>query len=130
MTIATRLRARPLPLVLMLASALAGCVTPPPTPDMRAMSRAMPVPSGLVSFRLDDNRVFLPMTLVAADGRERSALALMNMGFAGPALSNALYRDLGVGEGRPLRMRVGRTEIVIDPRTVQPESEVLGFPIA
>ena len=127
MPIASRLRARPLPLVLMLASALAGCVTPPPTPDMSVMSRTIPTPSGPVSFRLDDNRVFVPVTLVAADGRERSALALMNMGFAGPALSNALYRELSVGEGRPLRMRVGRTEIDIDPQTVQPESEVLDF---
>ena len=38
-----------------------------------------------------------------------------------------LYRLLGVAEGRPLRMRIGRSEIAIDPRTVQPESEVLDF---
>ncbi len=80
-----------------------------------------------MTFQLDDNRVFVPVTLVGADGRERSALALMNTGFAGPALSNALYRDLGIGEGRPLRMRIGGTEIAIDPRTIQPESEVLDF---
>ncbi len=127
MTIAPRLRVRALPLVLVLTSALAGCVTPPPTPDMGEASQATPTPSGPVTFQLDDNRVFVPVTLIGADGRERNALALMNMGFAGPALSNALYRDLGIDEGRPLRMRIGGTEIAIDPRTVQPESEVLDF---
>ena len=126
MTIATRLRARTLSLVLMLGPTLAGCVTPPPTPDMRgsgpAIAASRPVP-----FRLDDNRVFVPVTVIAADGRERRTLALMNTGFAGPTLSNALYRDFRVGERQPLRMRVGTVEIAIDPRTVQPESEVLDF---
>ncbi|WP_158913487.1 hypothetical protein [Caulobacter sp. S45] len=128
MTVATRLRVRTLPLALALGTAtLASCVVPPPTPDMRQASRATPTSSGPVPFQLDDNRVFVPVTLISSDGRERRTLAFMNMGFAGPALSNALYRDLGVSEERPLRMRIGRTEIAIDPRTVQPESEVLDF---
>ncbi len=128
MSCTTHLSARTLPLALMLGAALAGCVTPPPTPDMRVgAADASMAASGPVPFTFDDNRVFVPVTLVGADGQERRTLAFVNQGFAGPVLSNALYRELGVGEGRPLRMRVGAAEITIDPRTVQPESEVLDF---
>jgi len=127
MPLVTRPLARTLPLVLILAAALAGCVIPPPTPDMRIAAGAPATASGPVSFTLDDNRVFVPVTLIGADGRERPTLAFVNQGFAGPTLSNALYRDLGVGEGRPLRIRIGAAEIAVDPRTVQPESEVLDF---
>lgn len=130
MTPTTRLPARTLPLVLGLATAaLSGCVTPPPTPDMRSAATPAPVFSGPVPFTLDDNRVFVPVTLIGADGRERPTLAFVNQGFAGPTLSNALYHELRVGEGGPLRLRIGAAEIAIDPRTVQPESEVLDFHI-
>ena len=128
MSLVTRRSARTLTLVLTLEAALVGCVTAPPTPDMRVgAADASPAASGPVPFTFDDNRVFVPVTLIGADGRERRTLAFVNQGFAGPTLSNALYRELGVGEGRPLRMRVGAAEIAIDPRTVQPESEVLDF---
>ncbi len=128
MSLAACRSARTLPFVLTLGAALAGCVTPPPTPDMRVgAADASLIASGPVPFTFDDNRVFVPVTLIGADRRERRTLAFVNQGFAGPTLSNALYRDLGVGEGRPLRMRVGAAEIAIDPRTVQPESEVLDF---
>ncbi len=128
MPLVTRPMVRTLPLVLIsMAAALTACVTPPPTPDMRTRAEATPTASGPVPFTLDDNRVFLPVTFVGADGRERPTLAFVNQGFAGPALSNALYRDLGVGEGKPLRMRIGAAEIAIDPRVIQPESEVLDF---
>ena len=128
MIAAPRVSARTLPLAMLVtAMALAGCVTPPPTPDMRWQAAAAATASGPVTFTLDDNRVFVPVTLVGADGRERRTLAFVNQGFAGPTLSNALYRELTVGEGRPLRMRVGAAEIAIDPATVQPESEVLDF---
>ena len=128
MPLVTRRCARTLPLVLTLvAAALTGCVTPPPTPDMRTSAEAPATGSGPVRFTLDDNRVFVPVTLIGADGRERPTLAFVNQGFAGPAFSNALYRDLGVGEGKPIRMRIGAAEIAIDPRTIQPESEVLDF---
>ena len=127
MTLPLRLGPRTLPLVLTLGVALAGCVTPPPTPDMRRAATSAAGSSGPVPFTLDDNRVFVPVTLIGADGRQRRTLAFMNQGFAGPALSNALYRELGVGEGQPLRMRIGAAEIAIDPRTVQPESEMLDF---
>ena len=131
MILVTRRRARTLLLASMLgvgtASSLFGCVVPPPTPNMRPMVEEGATASGPVLFQLDDNRVFVPVVLIGADGREHPTLAFLNPGFAGPVLSNALYRDLGVGEGRPLRMRVGRAEIAINPGTVQPESEVLDF---
>jgi hypothetical protein len=125
---ATRLSARTLPLALAIVlSALAGCVTPPPTPDMRVGADVAVTASGPVPFTLDDNRVFVPVTLVGADGRERRTLAFVNQGFAGPTLSNALYRELDVGQRGPLRIRLGAAEIAVDPQTVQPESEVLDF---
>ena len=128
MSLATRVSARSLPLALMFAAVLAGCVTPPPTPDMRdVVAAASPAASGPVTFTLDDNRVFVPVTLLGADGLERRTLAFVNQGFAGPVFTNALYRELGVGKGWPLLMRVGGARIAIDPSTVQPESEVLDF---
>ena len=131
MILVPRRRARSLLLASMLgvaaASSLVGCVVPPPTPNMRPMVEADATASGPVPFQVDDNRVFVPVVLIGADGREHPTLAFLNPGFAGPALSNALYRLLGVAQGRPLRMRIGRSEIAIDPRTVQPESEVLDF---
>ena len=59
--------------------------------------------------------------------RDRPWVMRTYAGHSTASASNALYRKLGVGEGRPLRMRVGAAEITIDPRTVQPESEVLDF---
>ena len=127
MNVVARLCARTLPLALTVGTSLTACVVAPPVPDMRQASRAVAVSSGPVPFKLDDNRVFVPVTLIGANGQALRTLAFVNMGFAGPALSNSLYRDLGLAEGRPLRMRIGATEIAIDPRTVQPESEVLDF---
>ncbi len=95
MSPAVRFYARTLPLALVLGTALAACVTPPPTPDMReGAADASPVASGPVPITFDDNRVFVPVTLIGVDGRERRTLALVNQGFAGPTLANALYREL------------------------------------
>jgi hypothetical protein len=117
---------------LLCATSLSACVTPPPTPDMRGAVTLAPGAPGAVTtpFLFDDNRVFVPIAFVLPDGSERQALAWMNMGSAGPALTNALYRELGVGEGRRLRMKIGGREIDVDPRTVQPETEVLNFSLS
>src|SRR4051794_26496214 len=95
---------------LLPAALLAGCaIIPPPTPDMAA-SRAVADPgprSTTIGLIFDGNRIFLPVTLVKPDGGEIHALAFLNQGSPAPVLSNALYRQLDIGQGRPLQIRLG-----------------------
>ena len=78
MILVPRRRARSLLLASMLgvaaASSLVGCVVPPPTPDMRPMVEANATASGPVPFQVDDNRVFVTVVLIGADGREHPTL--------------------------------------------------------
>lgn len=52
------------------------------------------------------------------DGRERRALAWLNMGAPAPILSEGLYRDLGLAEGHDLAMRIGTIDVTVDGRSV------------
>jgi len=109
---------------LLPAALLAACaIIPPPTPDMAATG---PAPadgprSTTVAFAFDGNRVFLPITLIKPDGGEIRTLAFLNQGSPAPVLSNTLYRQLGMGPGRPLKMRLGDMTIEAAPETVQTE---------
>jgi PDZ domain len=114
---------------LALAAALAGCIEPPPTPDMRGAVKVEGSPSTTVPFTFDDNRVFVEVAFRAPDGSARKALAFVNMGAGSFVLTNKLYRELGIGDGRPLAMAIGGTTVEIDPRAVQPEELAEAFTI-
>jgi len=111
-------------LCVAVSCVLAGCVHAPPIPDMikevsvSVSGVATPV---TVPFRLDD-RVYVEVAFVRSDGTERKALALVNMGSGPLVLSNALYRELEPKQGKPLDMRIGTLDIVMDAGAVQPEN--------
>ncbi len=52
------------------------------------------------------------------DGSERQALAWLNMGAPAPILSEGLYRELGLAEGRDLAMRIGPVGVTVGGRSV------------
>jgi hypothetical protein len=106
------------------AALLAACIALPPTPDMSATLSPPPVAeprAASVAFTLDDNRVFLPVTLIKPDGGEVHTLAFLNMGSPAPVLTNALYRQLDIGKGRPLKLRLGGMTIETPSEVVQSE---------
>jgi len=115
--------ARTLPLCLMLA----GCIEAPPIPDERGAYTASGDASATVPFVFDNNRMFVDLAFVAPDGSLRKARAFVNQGSGSFVLTNALYRELGIGDGRALRVRIGAMEIAADPRVVQPEDMANAF---
>jgi hypothetical protein len=115
--------ARTIPLCLMLA----GCIEAPPIPDERGAYTASGDASATVPFVFDNNRMFVDLAFVAPDGSLRKARAFVNQGSGSFVLTNALYRELGIGDGRALRVRIGAMEIAADPRVVQPEDMANAF---
>jgi hypothetical protein len=110
---------------LPLCALLAACVELPPTPNMtgaRSLVSGAEPRAAAVAFTLDDNRVFLPVTLIRPDGGEIHTLAFLNHGSPAPVLSNAIYRQLQIGKGEPLRMRVGGMSLEAPSEVVQSES--------
>ncbi len=51
-------------------------------------------------------------------GAGRKASAWVDMGMSGPVLSSALYRELGIGQGRPLRFAIGAVPVEVAGSTV------------
>jgi hypothetical protein len=73
---------------------------------------------GTVPFIFDDNRVFAEVAFVRPDGTFRHALAFVDLGTPAPEITTALYHELQVNRGRPLRLRIGQLEIPIASSTV------------
>jgi len=117
-------------LMLALTATLAACVETPPIPDMRGAFTMSGDTSVTVPFTFDDNRVFVEMVVTRADGSMRNVLAFVNMGSGSFVLSNALYRELGIGDGRKLRISLGAMHIAVDPKVVQPEDQANAFDLA
>ncbi len=80
-------------------------------------------------FVFDNNRMFVDLAFVEPDGSLRKARAFVNQGSGSFVLTNKLYRELGIGEGKALRTRIGTMEIATDPRAVQPEDMANSFTI-
>jgi hypothetical protein len=116
-------------MALALLPALAGCIEPPPTPDMQGAFKVESSALTTVPFTFDDNRVFVEVAFSAPDGSTRKTLAFVNMGAGSFVLTNKLYRELGVGDGHPLAMAIGGMTVGIDPRAVQPEDFAEAFTI-
>lgn len=110
---------------LLAASAgLAGCLSPPGPETMQGMvavgsgeapGRAM---AATVPFIFDSQRLLVELAFVRPDGAERRALAWVNMGVSGPVLSSALYRKLGINQGRTLRFAIGAVPVEVAGSTV------------
>lgn len=87
---------------------------------MPAPSYAAPPspPSTSESFVMVAGRVLVPLRFRTADGRERPALAWLNMGTAKAALSVGLRGDLGLDPDGPLRFRFGTVPLELSPDAV------------
>ena len=79
-----------------------------------------PPGSATVPMLIDDNRVFVQLEVIRADGSTRKALAFVNMGQPSPTVSPALYRELGIDQGQKLRLRFGTLPIEIAAASVTP----------
>lgn len=63
-------------------------------------------PPGAVPFMLDAGRILLEIELQRPGGGTRRALAWFNMGMSAPVLTKALYREMQIDRGEPLRILV------------------------
>ncbi|MFE1602538.1 peptide-binding protein [Methylobacterium sp. ID0610] len=97
--------------VLLLAGGEAALAAP-----QKPAARAESV--GAVPFILDAQRILLTVQVETPDGRSRAVLAWFNMGMPAPVLAKPLYRDLGIGDGRPLTIRLGTAVLTAAPATV------------
>lgn len=80
-----------------------------------------------IPFMLDAQRILLEVQVEKPDGSARTALAWFNMGMPGPVLSKPLYRELEIGEGHPLMIRLGSTKLLAAPASVtNGDSEIDG----
>ena len=96
-----------------LAVAILAACNPP------AWAAPKPVPAQATqTFTLDAGRVLVTLVFRDAAGRERPALAWLNMGTPRAALSPALRRDLGLGGGGGLRFRFGAVPLELPPEAV------------
>lgn len=119
-------------MVLGFLLALGACLRMPPVPDMRAGLRSPTLDgaqprSATLPFILDAGRMLVEITLLKPGGGERKVLAFVNMGSGAFALSNALFRELAPGNGRPLRLKFGAMTIALDGRTIQPQAMAAGL---
>ncbi|PWB83803.1 MAG: peptide-binding protein [Methylocystaceae bacterium] len=76
----------------------------------------------------DADRVLLEVTFETPQGGARKALVWFNMGMAQPVLTKALYRELGIDKGRPLRLTISDRTIDVPPDAVVDGDGGIGVP--
>jgi hypothetical protein len=74
--------------------------------------------SGTAPFVLDGNRVYAELAFVRPDGTLRKVLAFVDLGSPSTILSEALFRELQLGQEKALTFEVGDMPVHIDPSTV------------
>lgn len=84
---------------------------------------------GTAPLILDGNRIYAQLTFVRPDGSEREALAFVDMGSPSMLLSPALSKELELGSGKRLALKIGEMTVSIDGSAVTAD-EWLSFPIA
>ena len=82
--------------------------------------------TGTAPFVLDGNRVYAELSFIRPDGASHRALAFVDMGSPDMEMSSALFRELQIDRGRPLRFRVGGlvAEVPAKEVTSDPEDPV------
>ncbi len=121
--------------VLMLILPLGACAPGEPgqIDQSASIERAAQGDSGdiapaTIPFTLDAQRVILEVAFRTPDGGSRKTLVWFNMGMPAPVLSKALYRELGIDRGQPLRFSIGEDAIEIAPRAVVDGDGGVGAP--
>ena len=79
-----------------------------------------PAPGGVtVPFQVAAGRILVSLTFVGPDGRDRPALAWVNLGTPLMAVSVRLARELSLGPGQSPDVRVGAWPIEVAPNRVE-----------
>ncbi len=91
---------RILPILLLLGHS--GASAAAAKPETKPPASALP-------FQLDAGRILVEANFKTPDGGTRRALAWFNMGMKSPIVTKALYAELELGAGAPLRLTVGET---------------------
>ncbi|WP_448207770.1 hypothetical protein [Azospirillum sp. sgz302134] len=76
-----------------------------------------------IPFRLDAQRILVELTFLRPDGSDRKVLTWVNMGMPAPALSARLYEELRIGQGEPLRLKIGATAVEVADKFVDRVSD-------
>lgn len=92
------------------------------------LQRSTQAETTTVPFTLDSQRILVEIAFEAPDGGKRTALAWFNMGMAQPVLSKALYRELQIGSGQPLKIQFGDRAIEVASQTVVNGDGGMGVP--
>ncbi len=87
--------------------------------EARRPRKTSAVEDGSVPFQQAAGRIIVTLDFTRPDGSSRPALAWLNMGTPGMAVSAALARDLDVHAGRPLAFHLGRLAVDVPPERVE-----------
>ena len=77
--------------------------------------------SGTTSFILDGNRIYAELHFVRPDGSLHRALAFVDMGSPEMTLTDSLFKELQLDQGKPLTFRVGDLSVQVPASTVANE---------
>jgi hypothetical protein len=84
--------------------------------------------AGTASFVLEGNRIYAELGFVRPDGTVRKALAFVDSGSAGMIVSEELFKELQLGEKKPLTFQVGEMPVPVEASAVTSETW-LPFPL-
>jgi hypothetical protein len=88
-------------------------------------------PSSALTFELDAGRILVNASFKTPEGGTRKALAWFNMGRKSPILTKALYAELGLDRGAPLRLAIGETVLEAPSQGVRDDgdsADIFAFP--
>ena len=106
-------------LAIVIAGLLSACI--PSVPKVDQVAVVWPAEAGAavtLPMQRASGRWLVSVGFRRPDGSERRALAWLNMAAPAPILSEGLYRELGLAEGRDLTMRVGTIGVTVGGRAV------------
>jgi hypothetical protein len=85
-------------------------------------------PSGTTALILEGNRIYAELAFVRPDGTLHKTFAFVDLGSPSMIVSEALFKELQVGEKTPLTFRIGEMPVRVDSSMVTKDAW-LPFPI-
>lgn len=86
-----------------------------------SLAAQTPAHSGTTSFILDGNRVYAELHFIRPDGSIHRALAFVDMGSPEMTLTESLFKELQLNQGKPLIFRVGHFNVKVPAKEVASE---------
>jgi hypothetical protein len=78
--------------------------------------------SGTAPFIFEGNRVYAELVIVRPDGTLHNAFAFVDLGSPSTVISPVLFKELHLGQKKPLAFRVGEMEVSVDSSAVTSDS--------